>query len=218
MSSSFLYLAIVGVWAFVLVPRWLRRQYARVQAPVDAEVRVEVEYAAEYDAEAYYYDDIQDPQPGAYSPEMQEAIYAAHTGARVRRPAQPLRSAPARAPASRSRMLRSRRRLLMMHLMLVGVALACVALKITSVLVVIPPAAMLGMYLLLLREAAVVDTEQAHRRATLEAHVEAARQRAYEAAREPEPEPSAEIIDISDRVGDQLYDQYADAAVRAVGD
>jgi len=28
----------------------------------------------------------------------------------------------------------------------------------------------------------------------------------------------AQIIDISGRVSDQLYDQYADAAVRAVGD
>ena len=30
--------------------------------------------------------------------------------------------------------------------------------------------------------------------------------------------PSAQIIDISARIGDQLYDQYADAEVRAVGD
>ena len=30
--------------------------------------------------------------------------------------------------------------------------------------------------------------------------------------------PSAQIIDISGRIGDQLYDQYADAEVRAVGD
>ena len=30
--------------------------------------------------------------------------------------------------------------------------------------------------------------------------------------------PPAEIIDISERVGDQLYDQYADARLRAVGD
>ncbi len=29
---------------------------------------------------------------------------------------------------------------------------------------------------------------------------------------------SAEIIDISGRVSDQLYDQYTDAAHRAVGD
>ncbi len=34
----------------------------------------------------------------------------------------------------------------------------------------------------------------------------------------PDEEPSAQIIDISARVGDQLYDQYADATVRAVGD
>ena len=42
---------------------------------------------------------------------------------------------------------------------------------------------------------------------------------------QPEPEPvievvaySAEIIDISGRVNDQFYDQYTDAANRAVGD
>ena len=35
---------------------------------------------------------------------------------------------------------------------------------------------------------------------------------------EPKPAWTAEIIDISARLGDQLYDQYADAAVRAVGD
>jgi hypothetical protein len=78
---------------------------------------------------------------------------------------------------------------------------------------------MLGMYLLLLREAALADTEAAHRRAA-EAH--AARQRARDRAREAwaarPPQPTAEIIDISARLGDQLYDQYADATERAVGD
>ena len=41
------------------------------------------------------------------------------------------------------------------------------------------------------------------------------------AAGVPSPQagvPSAQIIDISGRIGDQLYDQYADAEVRAVGD
>jgi hypothetical protein len=191
MSSSFLYLGIVGVWAFVLVPQWLRRQYARARASVDAQAGVAVEHVAEYDAEAAYYDD-EGPESA--------------------------RPSSARAPQSRSRMLRSRRRLLTMHLLLVTVAAACVALKITSWLVVIPPVAMLCMYLLLLREAAVADGEQARRRAAAEARVQAARQRTYEAAVEREPEPFAEVIDISARVGDQLYDQYADAAVRAVGD
>jgi hypothetical protein len=218
MSSSFLYLAIVGVWAFVLVPRWLRRQYTRVQG-VDERASVDVEYAAEYDAEAYYYyDDGQDSQSGGYVADVQEVSYAAAGRPRARRPVPSDRSSPAMGPASRSRMLRARRRLLTMHLLLVAVAVACVALKITSWLVLIPPAAMLGLYLLLLREVAVADAEQANRQAAQEARVQAARQRADEAAREPEPEPVAEIIDISDRVGDQLYDQYADAAVRAVGD
>jgi hypothetical protein len=46
------------------------------------------------------------------------------------------------------------------------------------------------------------------------------RERAYqaEAPQAPEDQPSAEVIDISARVGDMLYDQYADAEVRAVGD
>ena len=106
----------------------------------------------------------------------------------------------------------------MMHLMLMAVAAACVVLKITSWLVMIPPTGMLGMYLLLLREAAVTDSEQTRRRAAVQAQVWAARERAYMTASEPEPEPSAQVIDISARVGDQLYDQYADATVRAVGD
>jgi hypothetical protein len=33
-----------------------------------------------------------------------------------------------------------------------------------------------------------------------------------------ETDPRAEIIDISERVGNELYDQYADAQLRAVGD
>jgi hypothetical protein len=37
-------------------------------------------------------------------------------------------------------------------------------------------------------------------------------------APEAEPTPIAEIIDISARVNDQVYDQYTDAAERAVGD
>jgi hypothetical protein len=33
-----------------------------------------------------------------------------------------------------------------------------------------------------------------------------------------EAEPAAEVIDISARIGDQLYDQYSDAEARAIGD
>ena len=98
------------------------------------------------------------------------------------------------------------------------VAVGCTALKLTSWWACIPPAVMLGIYLILLREAAVADAEHARRRAARQAGAEDARPRAPEADWVPDEEPSAQIIDISARVSDQLYDQYADATVRAVGD
>jgi hypothetical protein len=105
-----------------------------------------------------------------------------------------------------------------MLLLLTAVAVGCTVLKVTSWWVCIPPAGLLGGYLLLLREAAIADADQARRRAATDLRVQVARERADAAAMEREEEPSAQIIDISARVGDQLYDQYADATVRAVGD
>jgi hypothetical protein len=223
-SSSFLYLAIVAVWAFFLVPRWIRRQHARPRPSVEVEVDVDVdvEYAAEYDAGSphYYYDegDSQSDQHGGYAPGTAEVNYAVGIEAGVGMPVPSPGSVHLREQSSRSRILKARRRLLAMHLLLTIVAVAVAALKITSWWVVITPAAMLAIYLLLLRVAAVADAGQARRRAATEARVWAARQRAYAAAMTREVEPSAQIIDISARVGDQLYDQYADATVRAVGD
>ena len=102
--------------------------------------------------------------------------------------------------------------------LLTVVAVACTALKVTSWWACIPPAVMLGLYLLLLREAALADAEHARLRAAETARAEAARERAPEADWASDEQPSAQIIDISARVSDQLYDQYADATVRAVGD
>jgi hypothetical protein len=220
-SSSLLYLAIVAVWAFVLVPRWLRRHHAQPQAQpesrVEADVEVDVEFAAEYaPGPQDDYTDVQDADARSYSAEAQEMSYAVDVDVEVSQLAPTDRNA--RAPVSRSRVLQARRRLLTMLLLLTAVAVACTMLKLTSWWVGIPPAAMLGIYLLLLREAALADAEQARRRAELESRRWAARQRAYAAAMERDAEHSAQIIDISARVGDQLYDQYADATVRAVGD
>jgi hypothetical protein len=53
MSSAILYLAIVAIWACVLIPRWLRRDSARtVTAPVPAEPQAETLAA-----------DVQDEEP-----------------------------------------------------------------------------------------------------------------------------------------------------------
>ncbi len=136
---------------------------------------------------------------------------------------------------SREQMLRARRRMLTI---LVGLTAATVLFAFTGLVqwwICVPPVAMLVLYVLLLREIALADTELAHKRQAWEAARAREARQAHETARqaarqaadwrldqersEPEaPERTAEIIDISGRVGDQLYDQYADAAVRAVGD
>ena len=92
---------------------------------------------------------------------------------------------------------------------------------------------LLAGYLLLLREVAHADAEARERQArersaamareAREARQAADAQRGTRTGSSPawpahETPPAAEIIDISARVGDQLYDQYADARLRAVGD
>jgi len=225
MSSAFLYVGIVAIWAFVLVPSWLRRHQAASQTDADGAYEPgSLDYAdAEYEpqdeaseyvgAQAGYAGPLPAPtEPDdGYTREHQSAAYSVPPHRR----AAPARSVP---PPSRSKVLQARRRLLTLLVLLAGAAGACTALKLTSWWTCIPPAGMLFMYLLLLREAAIADAEQARRRAVVEARLWAEYQQEQEAMSQPDEEPSAEIIDISARVGDQLYDQYADATVRAVGD
>jgi len=210
MSSVFLYVGIVAIWAFVLVPRWLRRHHAVPQPDADSVYASGSQDYADYDYEPQDDADEYDGTQAGYAgpvpagPEPSDAY-----------PQEPLSGA---RPLSRSKVLQTRRRLLTLLVLLAAVAAACTALKLTSWWTCIPPAGMLLMYLLLLREAALADAEQARRWAAVEARQWAAYQREQEAARQAAEEPSAQIIDISARVGDQLYDQYADATVRAVGD
>ena len=137
-------------------------------------------------------------------------------------------------PASRDRVLQTRRRLLTILVVLTAAAVGGTITGITMWWTIVPPAIMLGLYVLLLREAAQADAENELKRAEAEirraeaqAAAEAAHAAAVARAREREalavqaPQPTAEIIDITARTArdrDQLYDQYADAAVRAVGD
>jgi hypothetical protein len=203
-SSVFLFVAIVAIWAFVLVPRWLRHHHAQPQSDLDES----------YDAES---------APGkAEHYEQAEQVESAADD----HPQPPRRQVAARRksppPLPRSRMVQARRRLLTVLIMLTAAAAACGGLKIAPVWVCIPPATVLCVYVLLLREASRADAEKVQRYADAQAREArlqaAARRRAHEAALAEAAQPSAEIIDISGRVGDQLYDQYADAEVRAVGD
>ena len=148
----------------------------------------------------------------------------------------------------RARVVRGRRRMLWMLLVLTGIAVGLAYLGLAARWIVVPPVVLLFGYLLLLREAAHADAEARERaavlsRRALEADARLAREAEAERAADAQREQArraaqagtppggsapvwaahetlshAEVIDISERVGDQLYDQYADAKLRAVGD
>ena len=142
MSSAILYLAIVAIWACVLIPRWLRRDSARGgSAPVAAEPAVPVEPEAE----------AEDGTPADV-----EADESPRWASAFGRAAEPLS-----AEESRRRMLGARRRLLLMLIGLEAAAIALAFLRLAAVWVVVPPTVMLVGYLLLLREAGQADAERA---------------------------------------------------------
>ena len=130
----------------------------------------------------------------------------------------------------RAQIVRGRRRMLV--LTAVGIGLAYLGLAAWWVMV--PPTVLLIGYLLLLREAAHADAEARERRELAHANTRPAPATAAPgevapsdaAAPAPAPAatsaeetgPRADIINLSEHVGDQLYDQYADAKLRAVGD
>ena len=204
MSSVFLYVAIVAIWAFVLVPRWLRRHHAQPRSLSDGDI------VADAPPESYAQADEADAaQFTEYPAEEAEPVVSA---APASRPApMTARSLP------RSRMMQARRRLLTILVLLAAAAGAGTAIRLIPWWTCVAPTGVLVCYFLLLRTAARADAEHARRLAT----VQAREARSYAAARRRAAVasgPGAQIIDISSRVADQLYDQYADATVRAVGD
>jgi hypothetical protein len=203
-SSVFLYVAIVAIWAFVLVPRWLRRHHAQPRSLADGDI------AADAPPESY---EEADEDGGADFTECpaHEDEPVASAGSANRPAPMATRSLP------RSRMMRARRRLLTILVLLAAAAGAGAASRVIPWWTCVAPTGVLVSYFLLLRTAARADAEHARRVAT----VQAREARSYAAARRRAAvasAPDAQIIDISSRVGDQLYDQYADATVRAVGD
>ena len=137
-------------------------------------------------------------------------------------------SGPPAPPPSQSRdqMLRARRKMLSILVGMTAVTGLFTFMGLLAWWILVPPAVVLAMYVLLLREIAMADAELARKRSAWEAaearayarhmrDLERAEREAYEASL---AHSGAKIIDISGRVSDQLYDQYADAAVRAVGD
>jgi len=137
---------------------------------------------------------------------------------------QPYVAAPSPGPSPH--IVQARRRTLTMVLLITVAVMGSAFIGLTPWWTAVPPFLMVGAYLLLLREAARADAEHAHRWAEAEAfraarRDELAREHARQAQAVSPPEPSAQIITLTtpaSRDDDQLYDQYADAEIRAVGD
>ena len=133
----------------------------------------------------------------------------------------------------REKVLSARRWLLGMLLVLVTGSSALAFTELAAWWVVVPPAIMLLGYMALLREAAKADAERRELARTYTATA-TARPAAPPApaappvpaappapAAPPVPAPDAEVINIAVSLtpaDEELYDQYADAKLRAVGD
>jgi hypothetical protein len=250
-SSTVLYLAIVAIWAGFLIPAWVRRPHAKAgsdadrvadslaDAPADDALSSEDSRVVEFDEDVTVEADIH-VEITRHNQEYRDDVpsHAAESGSRpgasddqdhgseaddadFQRPA-------ARPSQSREQMLRARRRMLTILVTMTLVTGGFSFMGLVAWWICVPPAAMLLLYALLLREIAMADAEMARKRhewmiGQEQQHARAARarERAEEqaqAAAMAAAESGAQVIDISGRVGDQLYDQYADAAVRAVGD
>lgn len=238
-SSAVLYLAIVAIWAVILLPAWIRRPHSArsgEQAEADVAADALADSAAGLTADgdpaggSDFGGDIEhDSELNHSEPASQNAgpEYGTAVPDHFDPGVQPGPSTPGPRPAgpsaSRQQMMRSRRKMLAILAGLTVLTVGLAGLGMLPLWLCVPPTGMLVLYLLLLREIAMADAELARKRehAWVAQH---ARQLAQDHAREAweashrEPEQTAQIIDISSRVGDQLYDQYADATVRAVGD
>lgn len=203
MSSAVLYVAIVVIWACVLIPRWLRRESSHA-SPVADKTAGEVAPgdAASGDGPSGF------AAPGsvasggvassgaasdavAFGEDVGESAVDRQEDAAGGPPKQD--EAPPPPPLtpeeSRRRMLAARRRLFGMLMALEVAAIALAVFGMAALWVVIPPSVMLGWYMLLLREAARADAERAsHELEAVHARARArerARARAGPAAREP---------------------------------
>jgi hypothetical protein len=146
MSSAILYLAIIAIWAGVLIPRWLRRDTSRTASAREA-IAQELAITGDPASDSGTPDDAAEARDGDDDSRGRGSAYSV--------------PAPAPRAEARRRVLAARRRLLWM---LLGLEAAGAGLAVTGLAawwVLAPPTVMLAGYLLLLREAAAADSERA---------------------------------------------------------
>lgn len=232
MKSVFLYVAIVAVWGAVLVPMWLRRDADNTRSgiwllgrrlTVDEDIAVaersatggdiestppasQTESDAEVRAEPQHErgdDSVPEPEPAGY---LGDAHHRRPRGRRTR---------------SRGAVMARRRRRTLGFGCLLAASIVTVIAGVGRWWFVLPPTGLFVGHLALLRAAAQMDAaRRAERRAVIEAARAEASPYVAEAVRpEPEPVSDAEVIDLTEqRSTREVYDQYVDAGLRAVGD
>ncbi|MBV9094839.1 MAG: hypothetical protein JO132_13345 [Streptosporangiaceae bacterium] len=226
MSSAILYAAIVAIWACVLIPRWLHRDTSAQQPRGNSEEPTAQEPGPTE----------QEPGPAEHRPRP----WARHDKGgdeAVTGNAAP-EDHPDRTSSPRdfehARVLAARRRLFGLLAVLSIASLALAYTRMAAWWVVVPPLAMMAGYLAVLRAAAKADAERREMARTRAAQqVRAAARAAVPLSGAVTAAPDAEVIHISpargqrqpadsgsakDQADEELYDQYADAKLRAVGD
>ena len=250
MSSAILYVAIVAIWACVLIPRWLRRDSSSAAPDADTAGSMEsqdpgAEGLGAEDPGAEDLGVVAEPAPApAFASRGRERRAAPDrpvaaervAGERVagerivaeRVAGDPLAGDPLAGDPGHRRVLAARRRLLIMLLALTAASGLLAGARMAAWWVIVPPSVMLLGYLLMLREAARADAERremaryrmageaAERRSAPVGHVTPAVPVA--AATAPAPASAAKIIAFLPPPEEQIYDQYTDAKLRAVGD
>jgi hypothetical protein len=219
LSSAILYVAIVAIWAGVLIPRWLRRDSSARVSDVSATGQ---ETPADTAADMPEADEQPTPEPRPQlrsQPQASQASQARGETGRRENGRRQEGSGDLRRDREHARVLSSRRRLFGL-LVLIAIGSGALAVTRTAAWWVLgPPSVMLLGYLALLREASKADAERRDLSRARAARV-AVPDRAAPAP-PPVRVPDAEIIDISASrglAGEDLYDQFADAKLRAVGD
>ena len=213
MSSAILYVAIVAIWAGVLIPRWLRRDSS---AGSDGSDRLDDGRTTAEPGPAVTEEPAPRPRP------RPDAAAVVRSQGRPGEPAAGGAELPGGGPRDQEhkKVLAARRRLLGMLLVLVTGSGALAFTRLAAWWVVVPPVIMLLGYTALLREAAKADAER-RELARPRAAGATPRPAAASPAAPPAPTPDAEVIEISASLtpqDEEPYDQYADAKLRAVGD
>jgi hypothetical protein len=241
LSSAILYVAIVAIWAGVLIPRWLRRDSSATAAARAAAAEAEAEAAASASALASALASDEDSvdagvgeEPVPRSAPWRPVSWRRYEEApRYRQPGGDEDLEPVVSDPGHRRVVSARRRLLMMLLALTIASGVLAGTRMAAWWVIVPPSVMLLGYLLLLRAAAKADAERRSVRVGPVAHLAhvapvavgpVAATRVAPAATMAPPAPMAPPAKIiaflppQESAQEPIYDQYADAKLRAVGD